>query len=542
MSARRGDHPYESAVDALRSSPRRVWWTSFVLVALLSGLWGLANPPFAAPDEPAHVLRAYAISHGQLTGKTPTPRQERRLHLTDRKDYLIVRAPAVYAGAIRACFAGHPSTTAACLHFGDSERLTDQGTYVARHPPGYYALVGPVTWFVPDGSVAVHLMRLIGALITGAFVATAITALRRAGAPRIVTIGLALAITPMVLFISASVNPSAPEIASAIAVWVCGFLLVRGAAERVDDRLVTTVGIAGCALALSRQLGPFWVGLIGLTLLGVSNRAGLRNIARSNRARVWAALIVVSSLFQVGWDVIVKPLDVTRSGHDTKTVAASDILRTTVGRTFPRYLEMIGRFGWLDTPAPALTWVPWTIALGALVFAAVLWSTRRGVAVLLGLLAATIVVPVAIEAPTYADAANLTWQGRYTLPFAVGVPILAGALLWTTERGRRLVTSRLLWAIGIVLAGAQILAFGQNLRRYTVGARGPISFWGSAAWSPPLPRLLLIVAFAVVVVAFVWWLLAAVPPAPDAPAAASVEGDTPEIRRGQAAVTASPRA
>jgi DMSO reductase anchor subunit len=203
---------------------------------------------------------------------------------------------------------------------------------------------------------------------------------------------------------------------------------------------------------------------------------------------------------------------------------------------------MIGRFGWLDTPAPALTWVPWTIALGALVFAAVLWSTRRGVAVLLGLLAATIVVPVAIEAPTYADAANLTWQGRYTLPLAVGVPILAGALLWATERGRRLVTSRLLWATGIVLAGAQILAFGQNLRRYTVGARGPISFSSSAPWSPPLPRLALIVAFAVVVVAFVWWLLAAIPVAPDAPTAASTEADTPELDRRPATVTASPGA
>ncbi len=40
-------------VDALGSSARRVWWTSFVLVILLSGLWGIANPPFAAPDEPA---------------------------------------------------------------------------------------------------------------------------------------------------------------------------------------------------------------------------------------------------------------------------------------------------------------------------------------------------------------------------------------------------------------------------------------------------------------------------------------------------------
>lgn len=508
MSALRGGDRFESAVDTLRSRPRRVWWTTFVLVALLSALWGIANPPFAAPDEPAHVLRAYALAHGDLTGDTPTREQVRRLDLTDRNDYLVVRAPELYARASRACFAGNGNATAACLRFGHSERLAEQGTYVARHPPGYYALVGPVTWFVPDGSAAIHVMRLIGAVLTGAFVATAITALRRTGASRIVAVGLAIAITPMVLFVSSVVNPSAPEIAAAIAVWVCGYLLVRSAAEGVDRRLVTAVGIAGCVLALSRQLGPLWLALIALTLLGVSNRDGLRNLARSVWARVWGASIVVASLVQVGWDVIVKPLDVTRSGHHHHVdMATTDVLRITFGRTFPRYREMIGWFGWLDTPAPTMTWVPWTILLGLLVVAVVLWSTRRQVAVLFGLLAAIVIVPAAIETPTYADAGTLTWQGRYTLPLAIGVPILAAGMLSTSERARQLVNSRLVWTIGIVLAVAQVVAFGQNLRRYTVGTDGPIAFWGSARWSPPLPRLFLIVAFAVVTIAFLWWLL-----------------------------------
>ncbi|HKA93440.1 MAG TPA: DUF2142 domain-containing protein [Acidimicrobiia bacterium] len=539
MSALRGADRFRSAVDTLRSSPRRVWWTSFVLVALLSGLWGIANPPFAAPDEPAHVFRAYSLAHGELTGKTPSARELRALDLTDRKDYLIVRVPAVFSNASKTtCFAGYPTFSAKCLEFKGPDRTVEDGTYVGRHPPGYYALVGAVTWFVPDGSLTVHLMRLIGALITGALLATAITALRRAAAPGVVAVGLAIAITPMVLFVSSAVNPSAPEIAASITVWVCGFLLVRSAAERVDRRLVTAIGIAGCVLALSRQLGPFWLALIAVTLFCVSNRAGLRNVARSNWARLWAGLIVVASLVQVGWDVVVKPLDVTRSGNEPATVGTTEILRTTVGRTFPRYREMIGWFGWLDTPAPALSWVPWTVVLGLLVFAALLWSTRRQVAVLLGLVAAVVVVPVAIEAPTYADAGTLTWQGRYTLPLALGVPILAGGMLSMTERGRRLITPRLLLVIGVVLSGAQIVAFGQNLRRYTVGVDGPLAFWGPARWSPPLPRLFLIVAFAAVTIAFVWWLLAGVPRGRDATGAAAREQNEPELRREQAAVTA----
>ena len=542
MRARRAVDRFTSTVDELGATSRRVWWTSFVLVALLSGLWGLANPVFAAPDEPSHVLRAIALDHGQLTGKTPSRGEVQRLKLTDRKDYLIVRVPAVYAGANRACFAGSPAATPACLHFGTSTRDIDQGIYVARHPPGYYAVVGMVSWFAPPGSATVHLMRLIGALMTGAFMATAITALRRMAAPRLVAVGLALAITPMVLFVSSAVNPSAPEIAASIAVWTCGLVLVWRADKGVDRRLVTAVGIAGCVLALSRQLGPFWLGLIALTLLGVGNRTGLRNIFRSGYARLWAALIVASSLFQVGWDLVVKPLDVTRTGNVPANIETSQILRITIGRTFPRYLEMVGWFGWLDTPAPALSWIPWTVLLGLLVFAAVLWARRRHVAVLLGLVAATIFVPVAIESPTFADARTLTWQGRYTLPLAVGVPILAAGTLSMTRRGRQLATSRLVWVVGILVAGAQFVAFGQNLRRYTVGADGPIGFWSPAKWTPPLPRLLLLLSFAAVVSAFVWWLLSAIPRDDASNGPGTLQGDEGAARREKAIAFASPEA
>ena len=72
----------------------------------------------------------------------------------------------------------------------------------------------------------------------------------------------------------------------------------------------------------------------------------------------------------------------------------------SLGRTFDRFREMIGWFGWLDTPAPALSWVPWTVCLVMLVFAAVVWVTRRQVAVLIALLAATVAVPVIIESAT----------------------------------------------------------------------------------------------------------------------------------------------
>jgi hypothetical protein len=511
MRTRRVASRLGSVVEALNSSPRRAWWTSFVLVMILSGLWAVANPPFAAPDEPEHVIRADALDHGQLTGSHPSRQQAEQFR--DRSDYLIVRAPAIYGVAANAtrCFAHRPFQSAACFRFDGPTEDGDVGTYVARHPPAYYAVVGTVSLVGRPGSGTVYAMRFLGSLMTAAFVATAITALRRSAASRLLAVGVAIAITPMVLFVSSTVNPSAPEIAASLAFWVCGLVLLGQARDRVDTRLVTAMGVAGIVLALSRQLGPLWLGLIILTMLAIGNRAALRTLARSNWARGWGALVVASCVVQMGWDVIVKPLDVTRSGHAPSDIGTSEIVRLTLGQTAIRYHEMIGWFGWLDTPSPSLTWIPWTIVLGVLLLAAVLWATRRQIPVLCGLVAAAIVVPVVIESATYSDAGTFTWQGRYTLPLAVGVPILTGFVLASTARGRELLTPRLMVVVGVVFVGAHMLAFGQNLRRYTVGYYGDIQFWKSPSWSPPVSPLLLVIAFAIVVVAFGCWLLMVVP-------------------------------
>jgi hypothetical protein len=495
-----------SIVDRQLATPRRVWWTSFLLVTLLSAMWGLANAPFAGPDEYVHVIRAHALVHGELTGDTASARLKQELRQRgERTDVLTVRAPQIYVGGI--CFAFRPDTSAACLSFAGSRHDTDAAIYTARHPPAYYALVGIATWLERPGPGVVYLMRFIGALITGAFVATAITAIRRSTEPRLVAVGLLFAFTPMVLFVSGVVNPSVPEIAASLALWACGIALVAGSRERVDNRLVTAVGIAGCTLALSRQLGPLWIALIALALLGMTNRQALSNLFRSGWARLWAALVVASSVAQLAWDALVKPLDVASSGG-RRQFDTSEVLRNAFGATFRRTREMIGIFGWIDTPAPTLTWLPWIAMVGFLFFLVVLWGRRRDVRILIGLLVATIVLPALIESTQYGTAGGSIWQGRYTLPLAVGIPLVATTALAATERGRQIVTKRFLLTAGVIACVAQILAFAQNLRRYTVGYNGEIQYWKHPEWSPPVSPLLLTIAYAIVFIGFVSYLFA----------------------------------
>jgi hypothetical protein len=167
---------------------------------------------------------------------------------------------------------------------------------------------------------------------------------------------------------------------------------------------------------------------------------------------------------------------------------------------------MIGRFGWLDTQAPAPTWFLWTAALAFVFFLALVWVDRRRALALLGLLGAVILVPLLIESTPYQSAGTF-WQGRYTLPLAVGVPIVAAFALESTEAGRRLVNKRFAWTVGFVLGAAHFLAYAQNLRRYTVGYDGPIRFWSNPDWMPPLPPLLLTAAYTGVLAVFLSFLL-----------------------------------
>ena len=492
-------------VNGLRSTSRRVWWTSFVIVAALIGLWGLSNPVFAGPDEPTHVIRADALDHGELTGREPRGRLDKQLDPV-RESVRLVRAPEIYLPVSGPpCYAHHKDITA-CFNIIGSGRDTDVPTYAADQPPAYDAVVGIVSWVRTPGAGTVYFMRLLSALITGAFIATAITALRRTSAPTLMAAGLVIALTPMVLFMGSVVNPNGVEIGASIALWVCGIVLASASSTRVDNRLVTAVGIAGCVLALSRQLGPLWLGLIALAVLGVANRAALRNLARSGWARLWGVLVLGSVFSQIAWDVIVRPRDTTLVDRAPTGLSALEAIEDSIGSTYRWYREMIGWFGWLDTPAPVLTWLLWTAVIAFFVFVAVAWASRRHVMLLVAVLASVVVVPIVIEATPYRAAGNF-WQGRYALPLAVGVPVVAAFALAATQRGRELVTTRFLFSVGVAVGVAHLLAFAQNLRRYTVGYHGEIQYWRHARWLPPVSPLLLTIAYALVVLAFTAWLL-----------------------------------
>jgi hypothetical protein len=500
----------QSLVARARATERSRWWTTFLLVAALCSLWSLSTPLFGAPDEPAHAIRAASVSRLQLVGDED-PRFE---------DHLVVEAPRSFrvAGGEVSCYAFMRNVSASCADFPDDTSVGGVPTSAGRHPPAYYAFAG-IPSLVFENALGVYLMRVVSALLTAAFVASSLLTIERLRSPRIGALAILVCVTPMLLFVGGVVNPSAAEIPAALCLWVAGLVLVSGATTAIDDRVLRRVGLAAIVLVLSRQLAPLWLGLIALALLAIGGTAAVRALWQHRGARRWGIAIVVATLLQLLWIAVVRPLDPSLGDSEAvRGLTTGTSLRMSTGETLNRLREMVGWFGWLDSPSPGVTYVLWTLAFAVVVVIGVLLARKRLLLVAGAVALVSIAAPIAFET-VQARNIGFFWQGRYSMPLAIGVPVLlaVGAALGDRD-GRRPGDRRdddramrerlavLVPGVAVAVAIAHVLAYGQTLRRNTVGYDGPLDFVIDPIWSPPLPSALLMVAFVVVIGAFVTWV------------------------------------
>jgi hypothetical protein len=475
----------------VRSSPRRLFIVAFALFFGAGVVWAITTPPFGAGDEPAHVVRAIAIvEHGDLHGE----KHGNSPHSFER----IVQVPAIYrdSGFQASCYAFLPNVTPACAPFAGSSKEVATPTYAVRHPPTYYAVVAALTAWA-DPLLGLDLMRAITAAICAALLASATVSLFEPLDSELAGAGMLLALTPMALYLSGVVNPNGPEIAAGIAVWVSGVRLATEGGP-ISGRLVTRLAIAASVFTLSRETSPFWLLLVALTLFALTTKPRLREIVRERSVRLWAGVVFGLTLLQTAWDVAVSPFGLA-DRRFAIAASTSEIIRGAIGQVVPNYRESIGTFGWFADPVPMPVILLWTAGLGALIMAVFAFARRRDVLVV-GVFAA-----IAIVGPTIADAvvardAGFGWQGRYVLPFAAGIPIVAAYALRRSSRFDRTAARRLAITFGVVFAIGQIIAYAQQLRRYTVGRDGSLLFFARWDWSPPLPPWLLLGGYLVCIV------------------------------------------
>lgn len=466
---------------------RRPWFLSWpVLIALfwLPGIvWSLASPLFSVPDEASHVVRAVGIWHGQIV-----------------EEDAIVQVPAIWGQAAPQleCYAFKPTTTADCAPpFAGSDETADVFTTANRYPPLFYVAVG---WAgrVSAGPLGVHLMRITGALLCAAMLAASVRALSRIIDPRLALAGTLVAATPMVLFLAGSVNSNGLEACAAIAVWSTLLTVLRWGDRHngpIPRPLIVQLALVASVLALVRPVSPAFLGVIGiLTCASVPFGWVLRTL-RDRAVLVAGAVAVVVSLAAGAY--------VTSTGAMAATIGFPigdrNPLLAIVGQTSDYVEGMVGIFGWLDTRPPLFTLLVWLGVVFGLLALALGLGSLRSVLSLGATVAATLVLPIAAQLPSAATS-GLPWQGRYTLPIAVGIPLLAVVVI----DGQRALAAQLVARVsaGVVLltGAASVAAVFWALRRYVTGITGSLDISGGS-WQPPGGSVLLVAAMVLFVAA-----------------------------------------
>lgn len=457
----------------------------FCAYAVLVAAWLLANPPSAAPDEPAHYVKAIAAGDLRFLGPRPPVAGNEAMRGFARTARYVSIPVRLDPGPF-GCTAFVPSDLPTpCLNAAvppQSGRTMVTSSGLATYPPFLYVLPGLVMRHAPDRESALYLGRAIFAVLALALLAVALALLRARATDARWLVGPLVALSPMVVFMFSTLSSSSAEIAAGLA--CAAAALHFGHAERVPNRgfwLLT----AGCAvvLALSRPLGPIWILLLAMVAVGLRGcpSAGAAVRAGGRWALGCLALVGATSVVELAWHFVVEP----SVGYPS----FGALIRTFVGGfdRIPELLtEQIGVFGWLETPMPPVVYTLWQAVLVSVITLAMLVATRRqrwvlGLCVGAWLLSAPAMT--ALLTSTLGGAA----QGRWVLPFTVVVPLLAGDILAQaavplTQRS----WLRPLVALAALIGAIQLIAFWANAQRYAVGEHGPTWFLPRAAWSPPV--------------------------------------------------------
>ena len=488
-------------------------------ILLVCLAWAIASPVFAYPDEGAHVTRAAAVVDGQVVAPDKP---------LSKEGWPIIRAPNSLAQSIyrsRCLWSGygHPNIPASCSKpLPPYRRMTQVRNAAGRYEPAYYAVVGwPLRW-APTAN-GVYAARAVNAVVCALLLGVALLAMGSRGR-RWWQLAVLTALTPYVLYTGGGINPSAWEICAAVATWA-GVLRLC-ADDLVRKGLVAATAVAAAVLGISRPLGPLWLVLIAAVAGAATPWAKVRALVSTRAIQVALAVTGVSCVASLMWTVTQ-----TNASFDTQPLRHPLPFGDAFGQSFDRLPhrleEMVAVFGWLDVPVPWITVAVW-IALTALLVGAALWrGAGRARWTLLGLAVLTVLVPALVEAHM-ATRIGMVWQGRYTLPLAVGVPLLAGQIL--QARSTAISPPRWMLPVAASLAGiAQVTAFIWALRRYEHGVPGSLNPF-TGAWLPPGGPVLVIALFMVGIAALCAGLAMTSPgwPASDGPESGPIK-DEPSV-------------
>ena len=428
------------------SSAARAWalWLTVAIVCV-EAIWIIAVPPFRGIDEFDHAYRADYVARGNWERPTSP--------VTDGRGAAVTVRESLVAAARPVCASFEYTGPDNCRPRRSDDGLATVATGAFAYDSTYYWLIGtPALAF--EGTGALLIMRVVSSLMCALVIAIASVMLRRAFGPRPV-IGLLIALTPTVAYTFSILGPNGLEIAAGAASWA-GLLALARQHETMERVNVWLLATAGCCAILSvlRPLGPLWLFMIAaFTLVANGWRPWTELARRSPVALAGAVALVVAAVLVAARGV----LQVQPGAFIPGDIGLPDNGWAVVRDQFPVWVfQTVAAFPSRDEAAPMAVYALHMGVLGTWIAAGTYASRGRLRIALIGVVIASLVVPVIIAAELLGPLA-LGWQGRYALPFAVGGTVVAGVALIPAPVGRRL--GRVAFALGaLALLAAQLIS------------------------------------------------------------------------------------
>jgi len=456
----------------------------FVIALLAGSGWAFLTPPFQVPDETAHFAYVQSIAErGErpgVVGRAEYSSEQSRVMDAIGTTAIIGRP----LQKVPLTDADDRAADAAIAAAADDASRTDGGgaSTASGQPPLYYVVAAvPYELFrwasLPTRMTAI---RLLGALLM-ALTAALVALLALEFAPRrewaALVAGSAVALNPVVGFISAGVTPD-----PLLMVLSTGVLLAVVRAFRVGltVRSGVVLGLLLGAGAITKLAFLAFLPPAGLVVavLVWRSRVELGGVVRA-AAPVLAGAVVLPLLYVV-WSKLAG-LPIRAPGTSTSVLPAdqqrSGVLREQISYVWQLYLPrapgqidqfgfspltetwlkgFTGRYGWLDYTAPdwMIDTLRWLVRLGLVLCAVALWRFRGSVRsrwMSLGALVVftlSLLVVIGHEGYGYRNSTGLVFeQVRYVFP-VVGVYAL-GVVAACAAVGRRFAPTVAVACVGL---------------------------------------------------------------------------------------------
>lgn len=458
-------------------SARRMLTISFFVIFALSVLWSLASPLMSVPDEPAHTVKAAAVARGELLGETDG----------EQGSAMTVTVPGYIAATHdQTCYKHQKQIPAACAEgVGEDTAPVSAETTAGNYNPLYYFVTGLPSLFL-SGAPAIYGMRIASALFCSVFFAMTFAAAAKFKRPLWPFAAAAVSTTPMVLYLTGSINPNALEIGAAAAFFL-NLCVVLGSSTLGPVRSnMVFVGLSGLVLANTRPLSLLWMALAAAAALCIYGWRPLLKVFKDGLGLAMTVLVGIGCGLSLAWFAVANSFEsLTGTGVDlSKTDAAIIMFENTLDYA----TGYVGRMGWLDTDLPMAIYILWYSLMTLLLIVGLTsrgWGNRSAVMLLV---AGLIALPPVMQAQVINELGWI-WQGRYVLALVVVFLLCCGVvsqslLLRAAPRTRSVL--RLLTGFVVV---AHAFSFVFVLRRYSVGMIDEPN-WGrfllAPEWQPPL--------------------------------------------------------